>query len=122
MLRSAKRLMALVLSVLLVTAMLPAPALAADFDKENFKGLVLTTSVGSDQVSVKLYSGYAQTASKLMTPVYTEETENGSIWEMDTENGELFGGVLVFTDDILISRLPRLMDGYIDTLIHTDEV
>ena len=52
----------------------------------------------------------------------TEETENGSIWEMDTENGELFGGVLVFTDDILISRLPRLIDGYIDTLIHTDEV
>ena len=52
----------------------------------------------------------------------TEQTENGSIWEMDTENGELFGGVLVFTDDILISRLPRLMDGYIDTLIHTDEV
>jgi len=79
MLRSAKRLMALVLSVLLVTAMLPTPALAADFDKENFKGLVLTTSVGSDQVSVKLYNGYAQTASKLMTPVYTEETENGGM-------------------------------------------
>ena len=52
----------------------------------------------------------------------TEKTENGSIWEMDTENGEPLGGVLVFTEDILISRLPRLIDGYIDTLIHTDEV
>ena len=49
------------------------------FDPETFKGLVLTTSVGSDQVSVKLYSGYAQTSSKLMTPVYTEETAEGGM-------------------------------------------
>ena len=79
MFRSVKRLFSLVLAMLMLTAVLPAPIQAAEFDTENFKGLVLTTSVGTDQVSVKLYSGYAQTSSKLMTPVYTEETENGGM-------------------------------------------
>ncbi|MBQ2793989.1 MAG: hypothetical protein IJF05_04765 [Clostridia bacterium] len=51
----------------------------------------------------------------------TERRENGTVWELDTDNGQDIGGVLVFTDAILISRLPRLMDGYIDSLIHYDE-
>ena len=51
-----------------------------------------------------------------------EKRENGGIWEMDTENGQDLGGVLVFTDEILASRLPRLIDGYIDELVHRDEV
>ncbi len=56
------------------------------------------------------------------TPIaVTERRDNGTVWELDTEKGQDVGGVLVFTDAILISRLPRLIDGYIDTLIHTDE-
>lgn len=56
------------------------------------------------------------------TPITVSEMrENGTVWELDTENGQDMGGVLVFTDAILVSRLPRLIDGYIDTLIHTDE-
>lgn len=51
----------------------------------------------------------------------TERRENGTVWELDTENGQDMGGVLVFTDAILTSRFPRLIDGYIDTLIHIDE-
>ena len=51
----------------------------------------------------------------------TESRENGTVWELDTENGQDVGGVLVFTDSILSHRLPRLIDGYIDTLIHVDE-
>ncbi len=51
----------------------------------------------------------------------TEKRSNGTVWELDTENGEDVGGFLVFTDSILIHRLPRLIDGYIDTLIHIDE-
>ena len=43
------------------------------FDTENFKGLVLTTTV--DGISVKLYDGYADDAA-LMTPVYTEGRDN----------------------------------------------
>lgn len=56
------------------------------------------------------------------TPIaVTESRENGTVWELDTENGQDVGGVLVFTDAILSHRLPRLIDGYIDTLIHVDE-
>ena len=51
----------------------------------------------------------------------SERRENGTVWELDTENGEDVGGVLVFTDAILLYRLPRLIDGYIDSLIHIDE-
>ncbi len=69
------------LLLVLIPVLMLGNAYAADseFDTENFKGLVLTTTVGSDQASVKLYSGYAQTASKLMTPVYTEETAEGGM-------------------------------------------
>ena len=56
------------------------------------------------------------------TPIaVTEKRANGTVWELDTENGEDVGGILVFTDAILIHRLPRLIDGYIETLIHIDE-
>ena len=77
-----RKLWKLILAVLLLVAALALGNVQAaedSFDAENFKGLVLTTSVGSDQASVKLYSGYAQTSSKLMTPVYTEQTADGGM-------------------------------------------
>ena len=77
-----RKILKLALFLLLVIPMLALSGVQGaeeTFDKENFKGLVLTTSVGADQVSVKLYSGYAQTSSKLKTPVYTEETEDGGM-------------------------------------------
>ena len=52
----------------------------------------------------------------------TERNEGGTVWELDTENGGDFDGVYLFSASVLGSRLPRLMDGYIDELRHIDEV
>ena len=43
----------LVVVLLLICCLVGASAAQEDFDKENFKGLVLTTTVGSDQVWVR---------------------------------------------------------------------
>jgi len=51
-----------------------------------------------------------------------EENAAGTVWELDTENGAEYHGVYLFSASVLGSRLPRLMDGYIDELRHTDEV
>ena len=48
---------------------------SAAFDTENFKGLVLKTTVSG--ISVKLFQNYNTTDDKLLTPVYTETTEDG---------------------------------------------
>ena len=76
-----KRFAKLLPVVFLVLALLTTAAMATEttFDTENFKGLVLTTSVGSDEVSVNLYSGFNNEAANLMTPVYTEETADGGM-------------------------------------------
>ena len=76
-----KRFAKLLPVVILVLALLTTAAMATEttFDTENFKGLVLTTSVGSDAVSVNLYSGFNNEAANLMTPVYTEETADGGM-------------------------------------------
>ena len=71
-----KRLISFLTAFVLVLSMVPAGSVAVlateeTFDTENFKGLVLTTSVTG--ISVKLYKGYADDAP-LMTPVYTEGT------------------------------------------------
>ena len=50
----------------------------------------------------------------------TERNESGTVWELDTENGRMRDGIYIFTDDILKFRLPRLIDGYIDGLVHVD--
>lgn len=66
--------------------------------------------------------GYVNILLFSPTPIsVTEQNDSGTVWELDTENGGLFDGVYVFTDDVLIHRLPRLMDGYIDTLVHIEE-
>ena len=70
------------LAALVITLVLTATAAAAtqtNFDTANFKGLVLTTSVGTDQVSVKLYKGFNNEDANLMTPVYTEQTADGGM-------------------------------------------
>jgi len=69
-----KRLFSMFLAVLMVLSMVPASSLSAwaveePFDTENFKGLVLTTTVSG--LSVKLFDGNTDDAPE-MTPVYTE--------------------------------------------------
>ena len=69
-----KRLISFLIAFVLVLSMVPASgfvSLAAEeaFDTENFKGLVLTTTVSG--LSVKLYRGVTEDATQ-MTPVYTE--------------------------------------------------
>lgn len=57
------------------------------------------------------------------TPIaVTEKNSSGVVWELDTENGGVFDGVYLFTEDVLVSRLPRLIDGYIDSLVRHEEV
>ena len=67
--------------VLLISVLALGNVQAAEdsVDTENFKGLVLTTTVGSDQASVKLYNGYAQTSSKLMTR-YIRSRQQTAAW------------------------------------------
>ena len=68
-----KRFLSLLLVAVLVLSMVPASAMsvfaAETFDTENFKGLVLTTTVSG--LSVKLFQGNTDDATQ-MTPVYTE--------------------------------------------------
>ena len=76
-----RKLMKLLPVLVLVLILSATGVMATDttFDTESFKGLVLTTTVGSDEVSVKLYNGYNNEAANLMTPVYTEETADGGM-------------------------------------------
>ena len=60
----------MMMAVLMVMTLLPVASFATEFDTENFKGLVLTTSV--DGVTVKLYNGYSTDEANLMTPVYVD--------------------------------------------------
>ena len=46
----------------------------------------------------------------------TEKNTSGTVWELDMENGEIFDGVYLFSDDILRSRMERLLAGYITSL------
>ena len=73
----------MLLIVALSTMLLSTGAMATEevpFDKENFKGLVLTTSVGDDQVWVRLYKGYSTPKdANLLTPVHTEKTADGGM-------------------------------------------
>ncbi|MBR4864061.1 MAG: hypothetical protein IKU07_05740 [Oscillospiraceae bacterium] len=48
---------------------------AGAFDTENFVGLVLKTTV--PDISVKFFQNYNTSDDKLITPVYTENTEDG---------------------------------------------
>jgi len=73
---SFKRLLSFCLVVMLCMSMIPATVTAADFDTENFVGLVLQNTE-PDTVTVKLYSGFSATAANLLTPVHTETTDTG---------------------------------------------
>ena len=68
-----KRFFGMLLAVVMVLSLIPASVMsvyATDaFDTENFKGLVLTTTVSG--LSVKLFKGNTDNAPQ-MTPVYTE--------------------------------------------------
>ena len=82
MVRKMKKLLVLLAVLALSTILLTSAAMAAEdtFDTENFKGLVLTTSVGSDQVWVRLYKGYTTPKdANLIQPVYTEATADGGM-------------------------------------------
>ena len=77
-----KRFWKLLPVLALVVVLLTTAAMATEetFDTENFKGLVLTTSVGSDQVWVRLYKGYTTPKeANLIEPVYTEATADGGM-------------------------------------------
>ena len=65
-----KRFLSLLMAVVMVMTLLPVASFATEFDTENFKGLVLTTTV--DNVTVQLYNGYSTDSSKLMTPVHVD--------------------------------------------------
>ena len=65
-----KRFLSLLIAVVMVMTLLPVVSFATEFDTENFKGLVLTTTV--DNVTVQLYKGYSTEAADLMTPVYVD--------------------------------------------------
>ena len=77
-----KRRLCILLAFCMLLSLLPGVGMAAaeTFDTENFKGLVLTTSVTG--IAVKLYDGYADDAP-LMTPVYTET----NAWYYEVEAG-----------------------------------
>ena len=81
MVRRMKKMLVLLAVLALSTVLLTTAAMATEttFDTENFKGLVLTTAVGADEVSVKLYSGFNNEAANEVTPVYTEETADGGM-------------------------------------------
>ena len=60
-----KRFLSLLMAVVMVMTLLPVVSFATEFDTENFKGLVLTTT--ADDVTVQLYNGYSTDSSKLMS-------------------------------------------------------
>ena len=68
-----KRFLSMLVAMVMVLSMVPASAMSVfateAFDTENFKGLVLTTTVSG--LSVKLFKGNTDDAPQ-MTPVYTE--------------------------------------------------
>ena len=81
MVRRINKLLVLLTVLALSTILLTTAAMATEteFDTQNFKGLVLTTTVGTDQVSVKLYKGFNNESANLMTPVYSESTADGGM-------------------------------------------
>ena len=77
-----RKLLMLLALLVLTIGLLTTAAMATEetFDTENFQGLVLTTSVGSDQVWVRLYKGYTTPKdANLIQPVYTEATADGGM-------------------------------------------
>lgn len=64
-----KRLFCVLIAAVLVLGMIPAAAFAADFDTDNFTGMVLT--VKDSSFTVEMYKGITSKKTK-MTPVHTE--------------------------------------------------
>ena len=48
----------------------------------------------------------------------SEPSEVGGVWEHDMESGKPLGGVYLLEGGFLIRNLERLMEGYIDSIIH----
>jgi hypothetical protein len=51
----------------------------------------------------------------------TERNELGKIWELDAENGAVFDGVYLFDGKVFLSRMTRLLDGYITSLRRSED-
>ena len=66
-----QKLLAIILAAAMLIPLLPSVGKAAEFDKENFVGLVLRNTQ-PNSVTVKLYKGFTTSASYEQTPVYTE--------------------------------------------------
>lgn len=64
-----KRLFSMLIVLVMVLGMIPAVSFAADFDAENFTGVVLT--VEDPSFTVEMYQGITSKKVK-MTPVYTD--------------------------------------------------
>ncbi len=71
------------------------------------------SSVSENTVNILVFSP---------TPLaLTETNRSGTVWELDMENGERFHGVYLYSDEILLSRMSRLMSGYISSLRNENE-
>ena len=51
----------------------------------------------------------------------SEPSEVGGVWEHDMESGKPLDGVYLLEGNFLARNLERLMEGYIDSIIHTEQ-
>ncbi len=51
----------------------------------------------------------------------SEPSEVGGVWEHDMESGKPLDGVYLLEGNFLVRNLERLMEGYIDSIIHKEQ-